>query len=98
MASIGDPLNAGYETGFERASGEGLELPFEQVAQPRQLLYEVLSPPSVDLHPRFVSLFAEQVAIASVARSFYGDSPLTSGKMRWYLRHSREFFNSFVHP
>ena len=98
MAAESDPLAEGFQAGFERAFGEGLETPFDQVEEVPGMLRDVIGPEAADLHPRFVSLFAEHVAIASVARSVYGEDPLSFAMISDYLSAARQFFNSFVHP
>jgi hypothetical protein len=98
VAAEDDVLRAGFRAGLERAATQGVEVTDAPLDEAFELLLEVVGPEPIDLHPRFIALFAEQVAIASAARSYYRDAPLTPALIRWFLDQSRRFFNSFVHP
>lgn len=91
-------LDGGVLIGLDRASREGLEAPPDQTEEVRDILRDVIVPQAADLHPRFVFLFAEHVAIASAARSAYGEDPLSFEIVREYLSTTKLFFNSFTHP
>ncbi len=103
----GDPVDAGVNAAVERTWRYGLRIetpggaPYQEGAHPAELnrpielTRELLN--QEEASPRFCEMFAEMVAVASIARHHYGDPPLSELDLADYLQHSFSIFNSFRH-
>jgi hypothetical protein len=107
MGVLGDAADAGVDAGIARAERYGLriEVPAER-ADAGENYPEELDVPleftrriyeSNEASARFCELFAEMIAVATVARHVYNDPALTETEMETYLHQSYSIFNSFRH-
>jgi hypothetical protein len=90
-------LQRGRDAALERLQEEGFPLPEGNLDTALNLVTEVLGPWPAELHPRFVRLFTENVAVAVAARAAYQESPLTRDEALAYLAVDSWFKNSWKH-
>jgi hypothetical protein len=91
------PFEEGVQIGIDRAGNTGLEIPMDSLVNVRSTLAEALATWPEELSERFVTLFVENITVASIARFAYGDFPLKVEDIRGFLGHSAAIFNSFRH-
>jgi hypothetical protein len=87
----------GRDAAQERLYREGFSIPAGSLDTALNLVSEVLGPWPAELHPRFVRLFAENVAVAVAARAAYQEGPLTFDEATAFLAVDSWFKNSWNH-
>jgi hypothetical protein len=90
-------LEQGRDAARVRLLQEGFPLQEGSLDAALSLVIEVLGPWPAQLHPRFVRLFAENVAIAVAARAAYQEGPLTLDEATAFLAVDSWFKNSWKH-
>jgi hypothetical protein len=90
-------LEQGRDAALERLHREGFSIPAGSLDTALNLVIEALGPWPAELHPRFVRLFTENVAVAVAARAAYQESPLTLDETIAFLAVDSWFKNSWKH-
>jgi hypothetical protein len=90
-------LVQGRNAAFERLRREEFPISEGSLDTALDLVVEVLGPWPAELHPRFVRLFAENVAVAAAARATYQEGALTLDEARAFLAVDSWFKNSWKH-
>jgi hypothetical protein len=92
-----DPVEAGIQAGLERASRNEVDVPREVLEESLQDLRETVDAYQEPLNPRFVELYAENVAVAMAARTQYEHDRLNRDEIFAFLEYLGRFQNSWKH-
>jgi hypothetical protein len=99
MASVWSAeINKGLEAGWSRAEGVGLTGNRDELPRAQQLLVQVIDGWYEDLSPWFQQMLAEQVAVATCARTANVEPTLRYEEVLVYLAHASLFLDSFKCP
>jgi hypothetical protein len=91
-------LEQGRVAALERLNREGFSITAGGLDTALNLVSQVLGPWPAQLHPRFVRLFTENVAVAVAARAVYQEGSLTLDEVTAFLAVDSWFMNSWKHP
>lgn len=92
-----DPISRGIELAIERLRRHDMSASDDQVEHAEALARDYISHRISGAPPRAVELFAEQIALATIARLYNGEPELEYDEILEYEEACRQFINSFWH-
>jgi hypothetical protein len=90
-------LQGGLSAAIQRTVNEGFSFPPDSMKEAENLMADALQRWPDELQPRFISLFAENVAVAAIARAVNGEPSLTRSEVAAFLAVDSWFKNSWQH-